>query len=88
MSINWFTAVVLYVIIWWTALFIVLPIGTRPVADADPSTGWRGAPESPRIGRKALWTTLLATIIWAMILGLELSGWISFRSGWLAMPDF
>ena len=32
---NWFTGVVLYVLIWWTALFAVLPIGTRPVEDAD-----------------------------------------------------
>ena len=44
---NWFTGVVLYVLIWWTALFAVLPFGTRPVADPDGATGWRGAPERP-----------------------------------------
>ena len=49
---NWFTGVVLFVIIWWTALFAVLPIGTRPVAQADNKSGWRGAPEQPRILRK------------------------------------
>ena len=32
---NWFTGIVLFVIIWWTALFAVLPIGTRPVQQAD-----------------------------------------------------
>ena len=47
---NWFTGVVLYVLIWWTALFAVLPFGTRPVADADPPTGWRGVPAQPRMG--------------------------------------
>ena len=32
---NWFTGIVLYVLIWWTVLFAVLPLGTQPVADAD-----------------------------------------------------
>ena len=26
---NWFTGVVLFIMIWWTALFAVLPIGTQ-----------------------------------------------------------
>ena len=34
-GMNWFTGVVLYILIWWTVLFAVLPIGTRPVEDAD-----------------------------------------------------
>ena len=50
-NIDWFTAAVLWIIVWWTVLFAVLPIGIRPVADADPATGWRGAPERPRMGR-------------------------------------
>ncbi len=88
MSLNWFTAFVLYVIIWWTVLFAVLPIGTRPVADADSATGWRGAPERPRMGRKVLWTTLIAAVIWGVIIGVQATGWISFREGWLALPDY
>ena len=47
---NWFTGVVLYVLIWWTVLFAVLPIGTRPVERCRTTdSGWRGAPERPRI---------------------------------------
>ena len=88
MQINWFTAVVLYVLIWWTALFAVLPIGTKPVADADSVTGWRGAPEQARIGRKLVWTTIVATVLWLVIFGVQESGWISFRTGWLALPNF
>ncbi len=87
MSINWFTAFILYVLIWWTALFAVLPIGTRPVADADPATGWRGAPEHARMGRKLLITTIVTTLIWGVFMAIDMSGWISFRSGWLALPD-
>ena len=45
---NWFTGVVLYVLIWWTVLFAVLPIGTRPSSEADQQRGWRGTPEQPR----------------------------------------
>ena len=41
---NWFTGLVVYVLIWWTVLFAVLPISTRPVDDADERSGWRGAP--------------------------------------------
>ena len=83
----WFTAFVLYVLIWWTALFAVLPIGTHPVAKADPFTGWRGAPEKPLLGRKLLWTTLVSTLIWAIAVGLIESDWLSFRHGILKMPD-
>jgi predicted secreted protein len=87
MAINWFTAVVLYVIIWWTTLFAVLPFGTRPVAEADEATGWRGAPAQPRMGRKVLWTTLITTLLWGAFLAVQATGWISFRTGWLSMPD-
>ena len=44
---NWFTGLVLFIMIWWTALFAVLPIGTKPVAQPDDKSGWRGAPERP-----------------------------------------
>jgi predicted secreted protein len=83
---GWFTAIVLYVLIWWTALFAVLPLGTRPVADPDAATGWRGAPEAPQLGRKILLTTLVALVIWGSAVGLIESGWLSFRHGILQMP--
>jgi predicted secreted protein len=81
------TAIALYVVIWWTALFAVLPIGTRPVAEPDEVTGWRGVPARPRMGRKLLITTVVAAVIWAGIVLVITSGWVSFRSGWLAMPE-
>ena len=84
---NWVTAVVLYVLIWWTVLFAVLPFGTRPVAEADPATGWRGAPEQPRMLRKLVATTVVASAIWAGCYALIVSDWVSFRTGWLAMPS-
>jgi predicted secreted protein len=84
---NWFTALVVYLLIWWTALFAVLPIGTNPVAEPDSVTGWRGAPEQPRLWRKLWLTTLVTTVIWAVVMGLIESNWLSFRHGILKMPD-
>lgn len=84
---NWFTGIVLYVLIWWTVLFAVLPIGTKPVAEADELTGWRGVPERPRIAMKVLLTTLIAGLVWLGCYALITSDWLSFRHGWLAMPQ-
>ena len=77
---NWFTAAVLYVLIWWTVLFAVLPFGTRPVAEADDLTGWRGAPSRPLMGRKLIATTIVSTLLWAIALVIIRSSWFSFRA--------
>jgi predicted secreted protein len=81
---NWVSGVVLYIIIWWTALFAVLPIGTRPVARADDSTGWRGAPERPRLLMKVLVTTAVSAVIWLGAYWVIASDYLSFRDGVLA----
>jgi predicted secreted protein len=83
---NWFTGVVLYLLIWWTALFAVLPFGTQPVAEADAASGWRGAPARPRLLAKVLATSVVAAVLWGIAYLLITSDWISFRSGWLALP--
>ena len=82
---NPFTGVVLFTMIWWTVLFMVLPFGGRPVADADDATGWRGAPERPRIGRKLLVTTLISVVLWGAAFAVIRSDWLSFRP---AVPSF
>ena len=84
---SWFTGVVLYALIWWTALFAVLPIGTHPASEADAASGWRGAPIRPHLLRKVIATTLLAAVIWAVADLVISSDWLSFRSGWLALPS-
>ncbi len=84
---DWFTGAVLYALIWWVVLFAVLPFGVRPEDAPDAASGWRGAPARPRMGRKLLWTTLVATLVWAACVGLIESGWISFRSGFFALQE-
>ena len=84
---NWFTGLVLYVLIWWIVLFAVLPIGTRPVEDADARSGWRSAPEHPRLLMKVMLTTLVAGVVWFGAWLLITSDWLSFRHGMFAAPD-
>jgi predicted secreted protein len=55
-------AVSLYFVIWWIALFAVLPFGAQSQEEAgevvrgsDP-----GAPAEPRLAEKAVWTTVVA----------------------------
>jgi predicted secreted protein len=85
--VNWFTGIVVFVIIWWTALFAVLPIGTRPVQQADETSGWRGAPERPRLMMKVIVTTIVASVVWTGAYILIQSDYVSFRHGWFAVPD-
>ena len=80
------TGLAMYFVIWWTVLFAVLPIGTKPVAQADSGSGWRGAPERPAILRKALITTVVAAVVWLICWLLINSSWLSLREGFLALP--
>ena len=85
---GWFTALVLYTLIWWTVLFAVLPFGTRPLPEADRGAGgWRGAPERPLLWRKLLATTLVSAVIWGGGVALIHSPWLSFREMAAQMPD-
>ena len=58
-------AVALYFVVWWTALFAVLPFGARSQLDAGAVTPGSdpGAPETPALAEKALWTTLVADVV-------------------------
>ena len=85
---GWFNGFVLFVLIWWTALFAVLPLGTAPVAAPDQASGWRGAPAKPEIARKLIITTAVTIVIWGSCFAIIASGWISFRHGFAALPEY
>ena len=60
---NWATGLMVYLVIWWTILFSVLPLGVRRVE--RPGRGQdHGAPESPQLLRKAIITSLSAAVLW------------------------
>jgi predicted secreted protein len=77
---SWLTAFVVYVLVWWTILFAVLPFGARPDPEADAVTGWRGTPARPLIGRKLLATTAISLLVWAAIMWVIKSPYFSFRT--------
>ena len=59
------TALAVYFVIWWTVLFAVLPWGIRSQhegGEVEPGTD-PGAPILPNLKRKALWTTVAATVV-------------------------
>jgi predicted secreted protein len=84
--VNWVTGIVLYILIWWVALFAVLPIGTHAVAKPDETSGWRGAPARPRIWTKVCATSLVACVLWVAAYAVIQSDWIDFREGYFAAP--
>lgn len=81
---GWFTGSILFVLIWWTALFAVLPLGQQPEADPDPVSGFRGLPKRPRVGRAMLRTSLVSALLWLLLEALIRSDLLSFRHGVLA----
>jgi predicted secreted protein len=62
-------AIALYFIIWWTVLFAILPFGVRSQAeDGNVTAGTEpGAPVAPLMMKKALWTTLIAAIVFGVV---------------------
>jgi predicted secreted protein len=58
------TALAIYFVVWWIALFVVLPWGVHSQHESGevaPGTD-PGAPSLPNIKRKLVWTTIVATI--------------------------
>jgi len=84
---GWFTGCVLYLLIWWTVLFAVLPLRTRAATNIDPREGWRGAPEHPHMLMKIAITTVIAAVIWFGADLLISSDYMSFRHGMFAAPN-
>jgi predicted secreted protein len=44
-------------------------------------------PERPLLLRKLVATTVLSAAIWLAVYALVESDWLSFRTGWLALPE-
>ena len=71
------SGIVVFLMIWWTALFAVLPWGIRH--DEPTQTGnVASAPDKPKILKKFIATTLISAVIWLVIYGLITSNVISF----------
>lgn len=75
---SWATGIMVYLVIWWTVLFCVLPLGVRRVE--KPGKGQEhGAPEKPDLVRKAIITTIVAAVVWIVFFALHQADVFSFR---------
>ena len=72
------TAIAIYFLIWWITLFSVLPWGVRNQEEAGEVTPGTdpGAPAVHRVWSKLLWTTLVASVIFAILYVLYARGLI------------
>jgi predicted secreted protein len=74
MSVSF--AIAIYVVIWWTVLFAILPIGVR--TQGEDGTIVPGTPESaptrPRLLRVVLFTTLVSCLVFAGL-------WVAIKYG-------
>jgi len=75
------SALVLFAVIWFMTFFIAIPIRLKTQGDlgkVEPGTH-AGAPEHHNLKKKAVITTIVAVILWAIITTIILSGWITVR---------
>jgi predicted secreted protein len=67
MSISF--ALAIYIVLWWTVLFAVLPIGLR--TQGEEGSVVPGTPESaplhPRLIRVSVLTTIISTVIYSAV---------------------
>lgn len=75
------TILAIYLIVWWTVLFCVLPMGMSQQDQAPPTDGsqW-GAPDKPNLKKKFITTTWLSAIVWAVIMVVIVTGWLPLPS--------
>lgn len=63
-------ALAIYATLWWIALFVVLPLGVRSAEEAGedrPEGADPGAPTAPQLAKKALLTTGIAAVAFAIV---------------------
>ncbi len=75
---SWFSAAIVFVVVWWLVLFMVLPFGAAPPEQVEPGMA-DSAPARPRLVLKFLITTLIALVVSALILWIIDSGLVSLR---------
>jgi predicted secreted protein len=79
------TGIAIYLTIWWTALFAILPLGGKTYwseGQEPPVKGMdSGAPIEPRLKQKFVWTTILTTVLFVLL-------WLCIHFEWIKLPTF
>jgi predicted secreted protein len=77
------TGIAIYITIWWTVLFAVLPWGVTSHAQAGIDKGDGGdpaAPVDPKLKQKFLTTTWISALLWMVV-------WAVLRFGLIDLPS-
>lgn len=75
--------IAIYLLFWSITLFAVLPFGVRTTRESggEPLPGEAdSAPADPMLARKLVWTTVIATALFALF-------YANFSFGWIVMAD-
>jgi predicted secreted protein len=75
-------AIAIYVVIWWTVLFAVLPIGVR--TQGEDGHVVPGTPESAPTAPRFLRVIVLTTLISAALFG---AAWAAVSYGWVDLAQ-
>lgn len=77
---HWTSALAIYVLFWFLAVFLVLPFGVRTTHEAGaehiPGTA-ESAPHVFLIGRFFLRTTIVATVMFVLFYLNYVNGWVT-----------
>lgn len=79
---TWFSAALVFVVVWWLVFFVSLPFGARSFHEAGEEVdvgNESSAPMRPRIWLKAGISTLVAVALTVVVYFLIDSGALSFR---------
>lgn len=68
---DWFTGIIVFLLVWWLSIFMILPWGLK----RDET----GKPNDPRLKHKVFATTCLSFLIWLVLYFLIDTDIISFR---------
>lgn len=74
-------AIVLFAVIWFLVLYMALPQGVRSQGQSGevvPGTP-ASAPVAAQMRRKLIWTTGITVVVWAVVVGVIMSGWIHIQ---------
>lgn len=75
--------IAIYLTIWWTVLFTVLPLGARSHAEEGievPGGGDPGSPVNPNLKRKFITTTWVAAIVFVGV-------WLAIHFNLVGLPS-
>ena len=77
------TMFAVYLTIWWTTLFVVLPLGSRSYHETGINVtdgGDPGAPVNPNLKKKFITTTWVSAIVWIVLM-------LALHFNWIPMPS-